>query len=120
MNKKGGNNDMSNENIVPKPDFESRSHGLIGYKDDQVDQCYSVSFMKKDANFTDLLQLKITLTAVVSQGSKLHPDTIHKWLFLNGIRFAEKVDEFKTLIITSKDVIDGKLITDWTQLQQGQ
>jgi hypothetical protein len=32
--------------------------------------------------------------------------------------FAEKVDKFKKLIITSNDVINGKLITDWTQIHQ--
>ncbi|PGN02820.1 hypothetical protein [Priestia megaterium] len=59
------------------------------------------------------------METVLNQDSKLHPDTIHKWLFINGMGFAKKVDKFKTLIITSKNVIDGKLITDWTQLQQG-
>lgn len=58
------------------------------------------------------------VATALNQDSKLHPDTIHKWLFLNGMGFAEKVDKFKTLIITSNDVIDGKLITDWTQLHQ--
>lgn len=118
MDKKGGIHDMSNENIVPKPDFESHSNGVIGYINDPIDPCYSVSFMKKDANYTDLLHLKITYATVLNQSSKLHPDTIHRWLFLNGVRFAEKLEKFKTLIITSNDVIDGKLITDWTQLQQ--
>lgn len=110
---------MSNENIVPKPDFRSHSGEVMGYINDPVDQCYSVSFMKNDTSYTGgLLQLKITYATVLNQGSKLHPDTIHQWLFLNGMRFAEKVDKFKTIIITSKDVRDGKLITDWTQLQK--
>ncbi|MEH6882161.1 hypothetical protein V7044_27650, partial [Priestia megaterium] len=59
------------------------------------------------------------VATALNQDSKLHPDITHKWLFLNGMGFAEKVDKFKKLIITSNDVINGKLITDWTQLQQG-
>jgi len=118
MDKKGGINNMSNENIVPKPSFRSHSGEVVGYINNPVDQCYSVSFMKTDANYTDLVQLKITYVTVLNQGSQLHPDTIHKWLFLTGMGFAEKVDKFKTLIITSRDVIDGKLITHWSQLQQ--
>jgi len=107
---------MSNENIVPQPDFKSDSSEVIGYKNKTVDPCYSVSFMKKDANYTDLVELKITHAAVASAHSKLHPDTIHRWLYLTGLKFVEKVDEFKTLVITSKDVADGQLINHWSQL----
>ncbi|MEB4872114.1 hypothetical protein P8831_25880 [Priestia megaterium] len=107
---------MSNENIVPQPDFKSDSSEVIGYINETVDPCYSVSFMKKDDKYTDLVELKITHAAVASTHCKLQPDTIHRWLYLTGLKFVEKVDEFKTLVITSKDVVDGQLINHWSQL----
>ena len=33
------------------------------------------------------------METVLNQDSKLHPDTIHKWLFLNGYDYAEFPDK---------------------------
>ncbi|MGE7308075.1 hypothetical protein ACQKJG_30185 [Priestia megaterium] len=110
---------MSNEFINLKPDISIASSKIVAHiNENPKDASYSVILAKKENTGNFLLELKITHIAVVSPASRLNLDTIHSWLYLTGLRFVKKVDKFKTLTITSKDVVDGQLITDWTELQQ--
>lgn len=75
----------------------------------------SVIFTK---NNNRLLELRISGTAIVNGPCGLIDEDITKWLCNTGMKFVEEVKAFEILMITSYDVIDKKLITNWDSLRK--
>lgn len=66
----------------------------------------------------DLLELRISRTAIVVDQSGLRDRDIYEWLGEVGKGYAESLTNFEVIIITSNDVRDQKLITDWKNLKR--
>lgn len=69
---------------------------------------------------TKILELRVSHTAMVNEPCKLKEVKIHDWLCKTGRSFINNVKEFEILMITSYDVQDQKLITDWKNLRKEQ
>lgn len=74
-----------------------------------------VFFTKKDV---PLLELRVSGTALVNGPCNLKDVKIHDWLCRTGRTFIEQVKEYEILTITSYDVLDKKLITNWKNLRR--
>ncbi|MFK9115984.1 hypothetical protein ABEI56_24690 [Peribacillus castrilensis] len=74
-----------------------------------------VLFTRKDK---PLLELRVSGTAMVNGPCNLKEVKIHDWLCKTGRSFIGQVKEFEILTITSYDVLDQKLITDWKNLRR--
>ncbi|MGG3642023.1 hypothetical protein ABES38_11705 [Bacillus gobiensis] len=77
----------------------------------------SVLFTK---NSKSILQLRVSDTAMKNEPCKLKHVDIHKWLCKIGREFIDQVEKFEILMITSHDVKDQKLITNWKNLRREQ
>ncbi|MFJ5750107.1 hypothetical protein ACIP97_16240 [Peribacillus frigoritolerans] len=69
-------------------------------------------------NNIPLLELRVSGTAMVNGSCNLKKVKIHDWLCKTGRSFIGQVKEFEVLTITSYDVLDKKLITDWKNLRR--
>jgi hypothetical protein len=75
----------------------------------------SVMFTKGTSN---ILELRISGTAIVTENTKLSEVDIHKWLCSVGSSFVDQVKSYETILITSNDVQDQKLVTSWKKLNR--
>lgn len=64
----------------------------------------------------NLLELRISRTAVHNQPCGLKEKTIHEWLYTIGKKYVKEGQDFETILITSKDVSDGELTKTWDKL----
>jgi len=101
-----------NENAV-KSDW---SKGKIkGYKLPKSGDFEAISFYNNEKL---ILELRVSGTAIVNQPCGLKEKNIHEWLWNSGIEFIKEVKEPHTLMITSYDVVNGVLTTDWKNLRR--
>ncbi|WP_144533535.1 hypothetical protein [Bacillus pumilus] len=78
---------------------------------------YEGVYFKKDG--VPLLELRVSGTALVNAPCNLQEvKDIYKWLYETGLEHIEKVKSFEIVTITSYDIIDQKLITDWESLRR--
>lgn len=66
----------------------------------------------------NILELRISGTAIANGPCGLTEIDIHKWLCKTGRAFISEVKEYETLMITSLDVRDGELETSWNNLRR--
>jgi hypothetical protein len=69
---------------------------------------------------TKILELRISHTAMVNAPCNLKGVKIHDWLCKTGKSFINNVKDFEILMITSYDVQDQKLMTNWKNLRREQ
>lgn len=73
-------------------------------------------YLKKDG--ITLLELRVSGTAIANGPCNLQEVDIYKWLYETGLEHIEKVKSFEIVTISSYDIIDQKLITDWDSLKR--
>ena len=74
-----------------------------------------VSFSK---GIHPVLELRVTGSAIANQPCGIERVEIHQWLETTGMQYAKQTKSFEIVLITSKDVVDGKLITEWKNLNK--
>ncbi|KPU59553.1 hypothetical protein [Bacillus wiedmannii] len=65
-----------------------------------------------------ILVLGVSGTAQVAADCGLKGLDIQRWLLETGSVFVNEISEMKKLMITSNDVLNGKLNTDWSKLKE--
>lgn len=63
-----------------------------------------------------LLELQISRTAIANEPCGLDEEKIHVWIEEVGFKYVEKNQQFEKVLITTVDVENGKLKTDWDKL----
>ncbi|WP_245705282.1 hypothetical protein [Alteribacillus persepolensis] len=76
---------------------------------------YEGIFVKDGEKY--LFELRVSRTTLFNEPCGLNEKNVHDWLFEVSNAFAEEVKEYKIFCITSSDVRDGELTTDWKNLR---
>lgn len=101
--------------IIPKPDFISKSKDVVAYKLPKSGDYEAISFYKDN---NSVLELRLSGTAIVNKPCGLTDVDIYSWLWETGLKFIKEVKEFSILTITSHDVKDKELITEWSNIRK--
>lgn len=70
-------------------------------------------------NGLSLFELRISKTAIVNAPCKLNEINITNWLCKVGKQHIDKVKDFEIINISSEDVVNQKLISEWSSLIRG-
>jgi len=65
-----------------------------------------------------LLELRVSGSAIANGTSKLDEKTIDAWLEKIGSRYVKANQPFESVLITSSDVVNSELVTDWKDLKR--
>lgn len=65
-----------------------------------------------------ILELRISIAAIFNEPCGLKDQDVAVWLCQTGKSFIDEVKSFETLVITSLDVINKELITNWKNLKR--
>lgn len=65
-----------------------------------------------------ILELRVSDIALANEPCGLDRDIIHQWLESNGMKFVKDVMSFEIVLIKASDVVVGKLVTEWKNLNR--
>jgi len=82
---------------------------------ERTGQYYVVTFSK---GVQPILELRLSTTAIANQPCGLDSEKTHQWLEAAGMKYAEQTKSFETVLITANDVVEGKLVTEWKNLNR--
>ncbi|MFP8642077.1 hypothetical protein ACLHWY_11065 [Priestia aryabhattai] len=103
--------------IIPKPDFISNSKGVVAYKLPKNGDYEAISFYKDNDS---ILELRLSGTAIMNKPCGLTGIDVSNWLWETGLKFIKEAKEFSILTITSNDVKEQELITEWSNIRKEQ
>lgn len=66
----------------------------------------------------NLFELRVTIATLFNEQSGISEVNIYEWLFETGKAFATEVREYQVLTISSVDVLNKKLVTNWKKLKR--
>lgn len=104
---------LRKQNTFPKPDWVSSN--INGFKAERKGDYEAVIFRKNNIN---LLELRVSDTAIANNPCGLDKKYIHEWLWETGIKQVNKIGKPLVLTITSYDVVNGELITNLENLKK--
>lgn len=65
-----------------------------------------------------ILELRVNESTIANQSCGLSEEIIHEWIENVGKGFIKKTKIFETVLITSKDVVNSELVTEWANLNR--
>ncbi len=74
---------------------------------------YEGIYLEKDG--LKILELRITLSAILDESCKLKGIDIHEWLYEVAKSIIDEVKEFRVMQIIAADVIDGEIVGSWKE-----
>lgn len=102
---------------ILKNESKKKEKEIECYPVKNVPDYQGVQFSK---NNIKILEIRVSDTAIVNGPCNLKDVDIHKWLCKTGREFIDQVIKFEILTITSYDVENQKLITNWKNLRREQ
>ncbi|TYS66356.1 hypothetical protein FZD47_02395 [Bacillus infantis] len=75
----------------------------------------SVTFVRDNRH---LFELRVSGSAIANGPAKLNRATIHEWLCETGRSYIDQVKDYEIVMISSYDVQNRKLVTEWKSLRR--
>ncbi|MEB4861294.1 hypothetical protein P8830_28685, partial [Priestia megaterium] len=91
--------------------------GVVAYKLPKNGDYEAISFYKDNDS---ILELRLSGTAIMNKPCGLTGIDVSNWLWETGLKFIKEAKEFSILTITSNDVKEKELITEWSNIRKEQ
>lgn len=88
----------------------------VTFKEGHKNGDYEVVVFEKGQ--TPILELRVTGTAIANEPCGLDRDSIHEWLGNIGETYAKQSKSFETVVISSNDIVNKKIVTEWNNLKR--
>lgn len=88
----------------------------VTFKEGHKNGDYEVVVFEKGQ--TPILELRVSGTAIANEPCGLDRESIHEWLGSIGETYAKQSEAYETVMISSNDVVNKKIVTEWNNLKR--
>lgn len=95
---------------------ESEKKAKVIFNVGQKNGDYEVVVFEREQ--APILELRVSGSAIANEPCGLDINSIHEWLGDIGENYADQCKSYEIILITSKDVLNQKLIANWGDLER--